>query len=257
MRGDLGCRAFLLSESGIAIANSPSHTSLFWRAGQLRIITFSVFLCLCLGSVVNGQSSTTELAAREIIQPSQSLSAAANSNQTRELVVPSATMLEVEAAYTVNSLDLKPGERISFRVLIPIVIDGTTVIEKGALVTARIIKSKRGGHWGVGGKLVWSMEDVVAVDNTRVPLAPETASRAVKPANATTNAVGNMKQGRVNGTSHTGQVAAMSIISGALFPPLALLHGFKRGENAILREGRRFIVMTNKDTAIKVAITPG
>jgi hypothetical protein len=224
----------------------------------LRIVTLSVFLCLSLGSVVNGQSTATEFAARELIQQSQSLSAPSTApSQMRELVVPAATLLEVEAAYTVNSLDLKPGERISFRVLIPIVIDGTTVIEKGALVTARIIKSKRGGHWGVGGKLVWSMEDVVAVDNTRVPLAPETASRTAKPANEMTNAVGNMKQGRVNGSSHTGQVAAMTIISGALFPPLALLHGFKRGENAILREGRRFVVMTSKDTAIKVVITPG
>ena len=174
--------------------------------------------------------------------------------QTRELVVPSGTVLEVEAAYTVNSLDLKPGERISFRVLIPIAVGDTTVIEKDALVTARIIKSKRGGHWGIGGKLIWSMEDVVAVDNTRVPLAPETASRGAKPANAeATNAPPNMKQGRVNGTSHTGQVAAMSIVSGALFPPLALLNGFKRGEDAILREGRRFVVMTTQDTPVKVA----
>ncbi len=224
----------------------------------MRITTTLVFLCLCLGSSASAQSSTTELAAREIIQASQTLTApAVASNQPREVVVPSGTLLEVEAAYTVNSLDLKPGERISFRVLIPVMVDGTTVIEKGALVTARIVKSQRGGHWGVGGKLVWNMEDVVAVDNTRVPLAPETASRTVKPASVdTTTAAPNMKQGRVKGTSHTGQVAAMSIVSGVLFPPLALLNGFKRGENAILREGRRFVVMTGKETAIKVPTTP-
>jgi len=221
----------------------------------LRITILSAFLCLSFASLANGQSTTIELAAEQIIQSSQSLAVPIpTSTQTRELVVPSGTLLEVEAAYTVNSLDLKPGERISFRVLIPVVIDETTVIDKGALVTARIIKSKRGGHWGIGGKLIWSMEDVVAVDNTRVPLAHETASRAVKPANAeATNAPVNMKQGRVNGTSHTGQVAAMSIVSGALFPPLALLNGFKRGENAILREGRRFVVMTSQDTPVKVA----
>ena len=221
----------------------------------MRITILSAFLCLSFASITNGQSTTIELAAEQIIQSSQSLAVPIpTSTQTRELVVPSGTLLEVEAAYTVNSLDLKPGERISFRVLIPVVIDETTVIDKGALVTARIIKSKRGGHWGIGGKLIWSMEDVVAVDNTRVPLAQETASRAVKPANAeATNAPVNMKQGRVNGTSHTGQVAAMSIVSGALFPPLALLNGFKRGENAILREGRRFVVMTSQDTPVKVA----
>jgi len=221
----------------------------------LRITILSAFFCLSIASIAHAQSTTIELAAEQIIQPSQSLGMSTPAPiQTRELVVPSGTVLEVEAAYTVNSLDLKPGERISFRVLIPIAVGDTTVIEKDALVTARIIKSKRGGHWGIGGKLIWSMEDVVAVDNTRVPLAPETASRGAKPANAeATNAPPNMKQGRVNGTSHTGQVAAMSIVSGALFPPLALLNGFKRGEDAILREGRRFVVMTTQDTPVKVA----
>jgi hypothetical protein len=44
----------------------------------------------------------------------------------------------------------------------------------------------------------------------------------------------------------------MMVVSGVLFPPLALMHGLKRGENAILREGRRFVVAVGKETAIKV-----
>ena len=51
-------------------------------------------------------------------------------------------------------------------------------------------------------------------------------------------------------------LAAMSIVSGVLLPPLPLLNGFKRGENGILREGRRVVVMTGRDAAIKVATTP-
>ena len=62
-----------------------------------------------------------------------------------------------------------------------------------------------------------------------------------------------MGQGKVKGTSHTGEVAAMTIMSGVLFPPLALMSGFKRGENAVLREGRRFVVAVGKDATVKVA----
>ena len=65
-----------------------------------------------------------------------------------------------------------------------------------------------------------------------------------------------MGQGKVRGTSHTGEVAAMSILTGALFPPLALMGGFKRGENAVLSEGRRFVVSVGKDTSVKVRATP-
>jgi len=225
----------------------------------MRTVITLIFACLLFVSTTSAQSAAVESDAKEIIQPSQSFSVALTEGQsTRELTLPGGTPIEVEVAFTVNSLDLRPGEHISFRVLVPVVIDGVALIEKGALVTARVTQAKRGGHWGKGGKLAWSMEDVVAVDNSRILLAPETASRNDKlwslgkkrKVSETT-----MGQGKVKGASHTGEVAAMMVVSGVLFPPLALLNGFKRGENAVLREGRRFVVAVQKDATVKVAAT--
>ena len=139
----------------------------------MRTIITLIFACLFFVSTTSAQSGAGGSAAEQIIQPSQSSTVASTEGQsTRELTLPAGTPIEVEVAYTVNSLDLKPGEHISFRVLVPIVIDGVAVIEEGALVTARVTQAKRGGHWGKGGKLAWSMEDVVAVDNSRILLAP-------------------------------------------------------------------------------------
>ena len=214
---------------------------------------FFLFAILLSQSVLFAQTSLPETAAAKIIQPSQAAPVVATS-ATTELKIPAGTPIEVEVAYTVNSLDVKPGERISFRVLVPIVIDGVTVIERDALVTARITNAKRGGHWGKAGKLAWSMEDVVAVDNTRIPLAPETGSgnKLWSLETKSVNKVPAKAQGSVKGTSHVGQVATMAAISGVLFPPLALLHGFKRGEDAILREGRRYVVAVGRDSTVKV-----
>lgn len=202
------------------------------------------------------QSSLAEAGAAKTIQPTESSTVATPVQAPRtgpELKIPAGTLIEIEVAYTVNSLDVKPGERISFRVLVPIVIDGVKVIEEGALVTARIIQAKRGGHWGRAGKLAWSMEDVVAADSTRIPLAPETASRSDKLWSLENKAKeAAMGQGRVTGTSHGGEVAAHAIAAGVLFPPLALMGGFKRGENAILREGRRYVVAVGKEATVKV-----
>jgi len=212
-----------------------------------------LFAILLWQSVLFAQTSPSETAAAKIIQPSQAATVDATS-ATTELKIPAGTPIEVEVAYTVNSLDVKAGERISFRVLVPIMIDGVTVIERDALVTARITRAKRGGHWGKAGKLVWSMEDVVAADNTRIPLAPETAlgDKLWSLETKTVNKQPAKTQGSVNGTSHVGQVATMAAISGVIFPPLALLHGFKRGEDAILREGRRYVVAVGKDSTVKV-----
>ena len=214
---------------------------------------FFLFAMVLSQSVLFAQTSLPETTAAKIIQPSQAATVVATSAST-ELKIPAGTPIEVEVACSVNSLDVRPGERISFRVLVPIMIDGVTVIERDALVTARITNAKRGGHWGKAGKLVWSMEDVVAVDNTRVPLAPETASgnKLWSLETRSANQQPAKAQGSVTGTSHAGEVATMAALSGVLFPPLALLGGFKRGENAILREGRRYVVAVGRDSTVKV-----
>jgi hypothetical protein len=113
------------------------------------------------------------IAAMIQVEKTASISGGANApeaKQPEQIVVPAGTHVDVEAAYTVSSLDVQAGDLISFRVLVPIKINGVVVVDKGALVTARVIEAKRGGHWGKAGRLSWTMQDVVAVDSRRVPL---------------------------------------------------------------------------------------
>lgn len=224
----------------------------------MKRILLLLFIALAAPGVSLGQSSPSETDAAKSIQPTQLLSVSELTPAQPAggtIKIPAGTAIEVEVAYTVDSMHVKPGEHISFRVLVPIIIDGATVIEKDALVTARIIEAKRGGHWGKAGKLVWAMEDVVAADNSRIPLFPETRMRTDKiwslenkPKTPETKA----GTSRVRGDSHAAEVATMSIATGVLFPPLALLGGFKRGGNAILREGRRYVVSVGKESSVKV-----
>jgi hypothetical protein len=162
-------------------------------------------------------------------------------SEPRQVKIPAGTPIEIEVAYTVSSLDVRPEDLISFRVIVPIKVDGVTTIEKSTLVTGRVVEAKRGRHWGRAGKLAWMMQDVVAVDLTRVPLqARRDAADAPR---------------RISGTSHGGQVATQTVVFGALLgaaAPLALMSGFKRGENAVLPEGTRFVVFVTTDTLIRV-----
>jgi hypothetical protein len=258
----------LASPQEVAVLQLPaSLRSLISQGGHfavrnsISLVFISLLLVSLSVSVGHAQSPALQPTAEQTIQQSQSTvdTSAPAQPARRDVKVPAGTLIEVEVAYTVNSLDMKPGERISFRVLVPIVIDGVTVIERDALVTARVTQAKRGGHWGKPGRLVWSMEDVVAADASRVPLAPETASRGDKLWSLETKNPNNenvMGQGKVKGTSHTGEVAAMSILTGALFPPLALMGGFKRGENAVLSEGRRYVVSVGRDSPVKIISAP-
>jgi len=160
--------------------------------------------------------------------------------------LPAGTSLDIEATYTVSSIDFRPGDYLSFRVLVPVMIDGVTLIDKGSLVTGRVVEAKRGGHWGKAGRLSWTIQDVVAMDGTRVPLQAQK----------------DLPTGRngIKGTSHGGEVATKTVLMGVLlapvFPiaPLALMSGFKRGEDAVLPQGKRFVVYVQKETALKISV---
>ena len=159
----------------------------------------------------------------------------------RELRIPAGTTIEIETAYTVLSSNVRQYDFLSFRVLVPIKVDGLTLIEKDALVTGRVIEAKRGGRWGKSGKLSWVMLDVVAVDLSRVPVQPHQELPG--------------GSDRISGISHGGEVAARAAMMSVFFPlaPIAIIGGaFKRGEDAILPQGKRFVVYVQKETVVSV-----
>ncbi|HEX8285454.1 MAG TPA: hypothetical protein VF588_19020 [Pyrinomonadaceae bacterium] len=136
--------------------------------------------------------------------------------------VPVGTVVELETAYTINSQLTRKGDAISFRVVNPVVVEGQIVVEKGATATAIVTKAERGGHWGRAGRIAWTMKEVTAADGSRIPL---------------------QFNGRSVGDSKGAKVATQMVVMGALMWPIApvvLFHGFKRGENAFVPEGKRY-----------------
>jgi hypothetical protein len=214
----------------------------------LRNLISLLLLALFSPVMSFAQSPVVETSAAKPVQQSQSIADAYESASAtnREVKLLAGTPIDIESAYTVSSLDLKENEYLSFRVLIPVKVDGVTVIEKDALVTARVFEAKRGRHWGKAGRLSWTMVDVVAVDGTRPPVQAQR----------------DLPDGHdgLKGTSHGAEVATKTIVMGALlaplFPiaPLALMSGFTRGENAVLPEGKRFVVFVQSDTVVKVSV---
>ena len=209
----------------------------------------AAIMVLLFYSALLAQSSQTADTAVNPVQPSPAVNAPPAESakpQFREIRIPAGTALDIQATHTVSSRDAKIGDLISFRVLVPVKVDDAIVIADNALVTGRIAKAKRAGHWGKAGKLNWTMQDVVAVDLTRVSL--------------TANADYPGGQQGVTGQSHGGEVATRTAVMAALLAPtivgapLALMHGFKRGEQAVLPEGKRFVVYVQKDTVVKIPI---
>jgi hypothetical protein len=226
--------------------HSTSHSTNRRIAAVRKLISVLLGTFL-LQATSFAQSPIVKISAAKSVQEAQSIAdTTAPTERMRELKIPAGTALEIETANTVSSVNMRPHDFLSFRVLIPIKVDGVTLIDKGALVTGRVMESKRGGRWGKAGKLSWTMLDVVAVDLTRVPVRPHQELPG--------------DGDRIRGISHGGEVAAKTVIMSAVFfplAPLAVISGaFKRGEDAILPEGKRFVIYVQSDTLVRVAADP-
>lgn len=207
--------------------------------------SFPVLLSLLLlCSAAFAQAPENKSGAANSVQASSPVVTPAPEPSNREIKIPAGTALDIQAMNSISSMDARVGDLISFRVLVPVKVDDVIVIGNGALVTGRIVKAKRAGHWGKSGKLGWIMQDVVAVDLTRVSL--------------TANPDIPVGQQGITGQSHGAEVATKTAVMGALLAPtivlapLALMHGFKRGEQAVLPEGKRLVVYVQKDTIVKL-----
>ncbi|MBC8031751.1 MAG: hypothetical protein H7Z16_16830 [Pyrinomonadaceae bacterium] len=195
-----------------------------------------VLAILSIAAPVMAQTPAAAPAATEKVQPSQTSAEPSPlvPPETQANMIPDGTLVDIEAPYTINSMDFKAKDKISFRVVNPVKVNGVTVIEQGATATARIDKAKRGGHWGKAGLFVFTMQSVTAVDGSQIPL------RAVHV--------------RLRGDSKGAKVATAMVITGALMPliaPVALLHGFKRGKDAFIPAGKRYSVFVDNSSAIQ------
>ena len=150
--------------------------------------------------------------------------------------IPGGVAIDVEAPFAVDSQQVRKGDKISFRVINPVKVDGVIVVEPGATATAQVVQAERGGHFGRAGRLAWAMQEVTAVDGTKIPL---------------------QASGRIVGDSKGAKVATQMILTGAIFwvvAPVALLHGFKRGRNAVLPAGKRLEVLTQGETSVNASV---
>ena len=113
----------------------------------MRQLISLVLVALCCAPPMLAQSPAAVPAATEKIQESQSSAVTSPPAQPQRVEgkIPDGTPVDIEAPYRINSMEFKASDKISFRVVNPVKIDGVTIIEQGATATARIDRAKRGG----------------------------------------------------------------------------------------------------------------
>jgi hypothetical protein len=168
------------------------------------------------------------------------LASAEPNPRTRKVKMPRGTEIQVETAYPVSSDHTQEGSTITLLVVQPVYIDGVLTIGRGAVAKARVAKAKKAQSWGRAGALDWEMEYIVAVDGTQIP---------------------SELSDELQGNNRAGQLAVGAALTSALiFPytaPVALVWGFKKGDDAVLRGSRRFAATVSADTEVAGLVSEG
>ena len=165
-----------------------------------------------------------------MMAPPTAAPAAAPQPALVEMKIPDGTPLELELQSNITSKEAQEGDIINFTVVNAVVVNGVTIVERGAPAKARVAVAKKSGRWGRSGKLGWAMQDVLAADGTRIALRMEK---------------------KLAGDSKGGTVATGIIVTSLVFWPAAPLWGFKKGKEVTMPAGKRFEAFIHGDTTVK------
>ena len=147
--------------------------------------------------------------------------------------LPQGTAVLVETLYPVSSASFKLNNTIAFSVAKPVFVDDALIIPRGTIARAKIVRVKKAGIMGRGGALTFEMEHIIAMDGSKIPVILSAAAE---------------------GGNRTGIMAAGAAATTALiFPytaPAALVWGFKKGDDAVVRGNKQFAAVIKNDIEI-------
>ncbi len=147
--------------------------------------------------------------------------------------LPKNTAVLVETLYPVSSADFKINNTIAFTVARAVIVDDALIIPRGTVARAKIVRVRKAGSFGRGGALTFQMEHIVAIDGTKIPVLLTAAAE---------------------GGNRTGMLAVGAAATSALiFPytaPAALVWGFKKGDDAVVRGSKQFAAVIKNEIEI-------
>src|SRR5580704_5992254 len=145
-----------------------------------------------------------------------------------EVKIPGGTPVDVTLSYVVSSDDAVEGRVVLMTVAQDVVVDGVTVIQRGAEAHGRVTTIKQPGFMGKPpGEFSWTMEYVTAVNGDHIPANFYSKEAAANP---------------------------MSSIMGAPGPSWE----FKKGKPAVVAAGMKFqSVIKNSGAVVRVTQSQG
>lgn len=142
------------------------------------------------------------------------------------------TAIKLRLAETISSAEAKTGQQVPFEVTEDVVVQGVTVIPKGAPALASVTEAEAKKRMGRGGKLNVSIDSVRLADGEKVQL------RAVKDG---------------KGGGHVGAMTGAMVATAIVFFPAAPLFLFMKGKDITIPKGTEVTAFVQGDMKLDMA----
>lgn len=142
------------------------------------------------------------------------------------------TVIKLRLGETLSSADAKTGQQVPFEVTEEVVVQGVTVISKGAPALATITEAQSKRHMGRGGKLDVNIDSVRLTDGEKAQL------RAVKDN---------------KGGGHVGAMTGAMVATAIVFFPAAPFFLFMKGKDITIPKGTEVTAFVQGDMKLDMA----
>lgn len=140
--------------------------------------------------------------------------------------------VRMRLAETISSADTKTGQQVPFEVTEEVIVQGVTVIAKGAPALATITEAQSKRNMGRGGKLNVNIDSVRLTDGEKAQL------RAVKDSKA---------------GGHVGAMTGAMVATAIVFFPAAPLFLFMKGKDITIPKGTEVVAFVQGDMKLDMA----
>ena len=142
------------------------------------------------------------------------------------------TAVKLRLAETISSENAHIGQQVPFEVVEDVVVQGVTVLPKGAAAIATVTEAESKKRMGRGGKLDVNVDSARLADGEKVQL------RAVK---------------NTKGGGHTGAMTGAMVATSIVFFPAAPLFLFMHGKDITIPKGTEITAFVQGDTRLDIA----
>ena len=122
------------------------------------------------GSTAKGSAAPEKRELTHYDDPSRLAAASHAAASAQEIILPNQMAVHLKLGRELSSETAKVGEEVNFEVAEPVIVNGRTVIDKGAPAAGTVTEAEPKGRMGKAGKLNVNVSSVQLANGEKLPL---------------------------------------------------------------------------------------